>query len=240
MVTSASSDRQGTVLPDTNPTVPDHPSYFYAKTGLLVEPVPVPQAHLDRNQWMEHLAPDVLPDVLPFTDSRTGLTWNEDKPLGELLYHDSNECIRAPTDAQRVEDLRADPDYREAFQALGGNSGLAVDRILPSAQACYDPSTGQLVASGSYVGTWDFADPDIAGQSYAHWVMDMAPDHRADNYTPAPLAVPPAAPDVRTTPFEHTLSPLETAPSSNSDAGSGSGSGSTSSSAGSSDSGSSE
>lgn len=236
MVTSVSLDRKGMVLPDTIPTVPDHPSYFCAKTGLLVEPASVPQAHLDRNQWMERLAPDVLPDVLPFTDARTGLKWNEDKPLGELLYHNSNECIRAPIDAQRVEDLRADPDYREAFQALAGTTGLAVDQVLPSAQACYDPSTGQLVASGSYVGTWDFADPDIAGQSYAHWVMDMAPDHRADNYTPVPLAVPPAVPDVPATPFEHIQSPLETAPSSNSDAGPGS----TSSSTGSSDSGSCE
>jgi hypothetical protein len=165
--------------------------------------------------------------------------------LGELLYHDSNECFRAPIDAERVEGLRADPDYREAFQALGGSSGLSVDQVLPSAQACYDPSTGQLVASGPYVGTWDFADPDIAGQSYAHWVMDMAPDHRADNFTPASIAVPPAAPDVPTMPALHIEGHLAITPSSHSDVGVGSSTHSyshsgTFSSAGSSDSGSSE
>jgi uncharacterized membrane protein YgcG len=219
MANSLPPDLQDLSLPDATPTMPDQPSYLYAKTGLLVEPVP--QAHLDRNQWMENLAPERLPDVLPFTDPLTGLTWNEDKPAGEFLYHDNNDCVRAPIDPQRVDGLRADPGYRDAFQALAGSSSLTVDQALPSAQACYDPSSGQLIASGPYVGTWDFANPDIPGQSYAHWEMDMAPDHRADNYTPVPPAVPSAAPAMPTMPAMHLESHADLVPSSNLAAGAG-------------------
>lgn len=219
MATSLPPEFQDPALPDAIPTMPDQPSYFYAKTGLLVEPVP--QAHLERNQWMEELAPPSLPDVLPFTDPRTGLNWIEDKPAGEFLYHGNNDCIRAPIDSERVDALRADPEYRDAFQSLAGGSSLTVDQALPSAQACYAPSTGQLISSGPYVGTWDFANPDVPGQSYAHWAMDMAPDHRADNYIPVPLAVPSFGPDLPAMPGAYIGQLPGLVPNSNLDSGAG-------------------
>ncbi len=168
--------------------VPDYPSYVYAKVGHLPPDQPPPEAHLARNEWQACLAPPTLPDTLPYHDPQTDLTWVQDAVLGEVMFHGGQDCIRAVIDGPRLDALRSDPDYRQALAEVAGSHGVDADQLVPSAQVCYSADTGEASDGGSTVGTWDFASPDVPGQSWAHVELDVMPDHWNDAYVNVPVA----------------------------------------------------
>jgi len=139
--------------------------------------------HLDRNLYQSGLVPDHYPDALPYLDPHTAITWTADNPVSEAVFHGlDNDCLRGQLPLQRVEELRATPQYRHDFAALAADHGYDVDHATPGAQACYGPD-GHLVETGPHQGTWDYASPEAHGQTWEHLHMDVLPDVHADNYS---------------------------------------------------------
>lgn len=146
-------------------------------------------AHLGRNEHMQNwvAVPPTYPEDLPYFDPTSGATVMEDDWIGEEGWHGGNDCVRIVPPAVTVQELRDDPQYRDDFNAMAAGHDFDVDEVIPGAQVCYDPNTGDRIDNGPYVGTWDYASPAIPGQGWEHWVMDMVPDWSADNYATVPL-----------------------------------------------------
>ena len=144
-------------------------------------------AHEDRNQHQAGFVPDHLPSDSPFVDPSTSITWTQDDANSSAVFHgNDNTCIRGELPDEMVDDLRADPGYRDDFSNIAGGHGYSVDEVIPGAQACYGPDGG-LIESGPHQGTWDFASPNVPGQTMEHFWMDVVPDVTvSDHYTSYP------------------------------------------------------
>ena len=138
--------------------------------------------HLDRNEFQQGLAPDRPHDNFCYVDPHTHIVWEPDDQRAADIWHGGNDCFRGVLPEHTVEDLRADPHYRDAFDQVDAGHGYDVDHTVPGAQVCFERD-GALVDTGVHQGTWDYASPTVTDQRWEHWHLDVAPDNHSDNYT---------------------------------------------------------
>lgn len=173
-----------------------------------------------RNQWQQNLLPDIMPaDQQAFADPQTGVYWTPPDAQEELAARlldlhqidtdkdgstDTTEiCWRGELPQEKVEELRQNPDFQDAFNQIRDESvndlinaavnasfaspGLAAiplaaaayvntidsDDVTPGLQACYDPVTDTRTNSA----TFDYASPNDSVVD--HFLLDVA-THSSD------------------------------------------------------------